>query len=192
MRLPLSSGDRLRLQADIQALATTSFEGFVYRNLDETWRSGGLSGGGARDKGARWNPKGISTIYLSDDQITPLFEIGAVVDGPHGLQSFPLGPRTILSIETRLQVVLDLRDRRTQKTIGLTRRELAEDWRGAASPIATQEVGLAVSDCNIEAILVPSVARHNAWNIVVFQDNLRPGSWLRTMHSTRQEDTIEG
>jgi len=111
------------------------------------------------NRGARWNPAGVSAIYLSTERD------GAIAEGDHAIAVQPLRPiarRTLYLVELTLVRVVDLSERSALATVGLTPDDIADD-----DLTACQEVGAAVEWLGNDGLLVPS-ARSDATNLVVF------------------------
>ncbi len=103
----------------------------------------------------------------------------------YGLPVHSVMPRTFIAIEAKLEKVLDLTDKRVQKS-GKFRnsRFAAVDWRAELDqgriPI-TQAVGLAALELGLEGIIVPSSASPGELNLVCFVDNLTDSSQLKLL-----------
>jgi RES domain-containing protein len=154
-----------------------------YRNPQEI-----LNGEGSRRCGGRWNPCGeFAAVYASLDLETAMAETLA-----HGryyrLPERAAMPRVFWAIEVRLGLVLDLRNPETHRRLSISRRSLqCEDWRRTArTPTGslTQAFGRAAFSACVEGLLVPSAARRDGTNLVVFPANLRPRSHLRIERAT--------
>jgi RES domain-containing protein len=114
------------------------------------------------------------TLHLADSQITSVYEAQAF--------AFAAQQLAILPIHLHLKSVLDLRDETTLRTLGLTREELAANFRNlpAGTQTKTQALGeQCVASGRIDGILYPSLAYEPGTLLVVFVDNLkRLGSYL--------------
>ena len=98
-------------------------------------------------------------------------------------------PRTFVAIDFKLEAVVDLTDGRNRQVLAISERRLLTcDWRAELKlgnvPI-TQEVGRVAAKAGVEAILVRSAADRSGQNLVVFADNLRPGSSLAVIAPDR-------
>lgn len=112
-------------------------------------------------RGARWNPPETPAIYLALDRDT------ALAEGQHLVRQQPQPirrGRTLhhLSI-AGLKNVLDLRDRRVLKRLGVGDAELA-----ARTFAACQRVGGTAESSGYDGIVVPS-ARSDGFNLVIFE-----------------------
>lgn len=147
-----------------------------------------LSGMGAKKSGGRWNPVGVATVYASLTPETAMAEALA----HHRYYGIPIHaalPRTFVSIEVRLSVVLDLSDGETRQRLGFSRaRMLTHDWREAAAKgrvSETQACGGAVASLSWEGMIVPSAADTAGRNLVLFPENLRESSRLIVINADR-------
>jgi hypothetical protein len=86
----------------------------------------------------RFNP-GLSThpgfpvLYLAQDQLVALFEVGALLGSPLPGQAFlpnPNQPWTVVNVDVQLSKVADLCQQSQRKLIETTAQELTGDWRG--------------------------------------------------------------
>lgn len=87
-------------------------------------------------------------------------------------------PRVLVSIRVNLQRVLDLKDVRVRKFLGVNRALLIrEDWRSEnahAREGITQAIGRLAWVAEWEALIVPSTTDAKATNLVIFPGNLTP------------------
>ncbi|MBA3687596.1 MAG: RES family NAD+ phosphorylase [Chloroflexi bacterium] len=112
-------------------------------------------------RGARWNPRGVPAIYLATDRKTALAE-GRYLAGqqPQAIKK----DRQIHALRIDgLKNVLDLRDRRTLRALGVSETELESPDHGAC-----QLIGGTAEWAGYDAMLVPS-ARAEGANLVVFE-----------------------
>jgi RES domain-containing protein len=141
-----------------------------------------LSGKGALFAGGRWHPIGLfRAVYLSLDPETALAESMAH-HRRYGWPERSALPKTLIGIAARLQTILDLTDGRVRRRIRLSEeRILAERWwerRVHDEEAVTQAVGRVAREAGVEGLLVPSAAFKRGKNMVLFSDNLAPGSEL--------------
>ncbi|TWT38871.1 RES family NAD+ phosphorylase [Blastopirellula retiformator] len=143
-----------------------------------------LSGFGASHFGGRWNRRGILAVYGSLDAITATHEeYQAFLD--YGLPGSSVRPRVMAGIQAKLRNVLDLTSTTTRRRIGFSLRELVEeDWQSLQSQGEeswTQAIGRGSRLAGFEAIRVPSARNKQGANLVVFPDQLHPGSSLQIL-----------
>ena len=133
------------------------------------------------------------TLYLAEDQMVALFEVGAVLGSPYATW-LPVPGRnlTILSISVALHSIVDLTHATSQTTLGTTVQELTGDWLGyhlrtavtsvnhpAGVPAPTQELGAALYSIHgLEGFLSVSAKVPTHKVLVVFPDKLALGSEL--------------
>lgn len=115
--------------------------------------------------GARWNPQGISAIYLSSTKA------GAITEGDHAITVQPLRPRArrkVYAVDLSLERVVDLRSPEALEAVGLRVINIADDDHSTC-----REVGAAVSWLEYDGLLVPS-ARSDATNLIIYPANRSP------------------
>lgn len=128
---------------------------------------------GSRRVGGRFNPAGeFGAIYLSLDLETAVAELVRRADRT-GVELDQLLPRVLLTIDVRLQKILDLTDTEVRDNWGVTKEDLASDDHRLC-----RDVGRAARRAGYEAILFPSAARESGRNLAVFLDRLTPRSRL--------------
>jgi RES domain-containing protein len=128
-----------------------------------------LNGKGAAERGGRWNPPGLATIYGSLTDATALEECKAN-DRYYGIETRE--PRLVVAINAHLTRLLDLTDPGIRRALDLTLPELAtEDWRkllSAGRESLTQTLGRAVAATWGSGILVRSASVKHGVNVVIF------------------------
>ena len=152
--------------------------GDVFRVTDSTYANlrDVTSGEGARQAGARWNPKGsFRTLYFSLTPETALAEVLA----HRRSQNVPdaeTTPVTLIACHVQVTRVLDLTDRGIRRLLGITVGQVTgEPWRAVqhgGQEALTQAIGRLACEAGIEGLLVPSAARAKAANLVLFPDQL--------------------
>jgi len=149
-----------------------------------------LAGAGSKSAGARWNPpKSFRTVYASLDIETALAE--ALAHFKHyNLPVAKAMPRVIVALEARLRRVLDLSDGAVRHALSVSqRRLLSEPWREEnkrGREALTQALGRLAYEADLEGLLVPSAARRQGRNLVIFPANLDvPQSWLRLVNKAQ-------
>jgi RES domain-containing protein len=178
-----------RLRSFLARCATTSWRGELFRSASPRYANKDdiVTGAGSKTAGGRWNPRAsFHTVYASLDVETALAE---------ALQhfryyGFPLSramPRVIVSLEAKLERVLDLRDGDTRRTLGVSeRRMLDEPWREEQKrgrEALTQALGRLAFEADMQALLVASAARKGGSNLILFPANLDPPkAWLRIIN----------
>jgi hypothetical protein len=141
-------------------------------------------------------------LYLAENQLVALFEVGALVaaTGPGGvLLPNPRQAWTILNVQVSLQNVADLCDVAEQTKLSTTAQELTGDWRAyylrtPLTPVRgpTQDLGQALYQvAGLEGFLTVSAKMPTHRNLVVFPNKLHPGSHILFSDSaTGQTHTI--
>jgi hypothetical protein len=72
-------------------------------------------------------------LYLAEDHLVALFEVGALLGSPYPGGNYVPNPRqswVILNVQVTLEAVADLTDPAEQYRLGTTAQELTGDWRG--------------------------------------------------------------
>jgi len=120
-------------------------------------------------RGARWNPTDVAALYTSLDEATARAEIDFLID------SQPIRPSAELvlaRIDVTLNGVIDLRDTRTLEVHFQLDLAALPDDRSGYPPC--QEIGGAAAFIGRSGLLVPSMRRAGAANLVIFPVNLAP------------------
>lgn len=135
-----------------------------------------LSGLGAKQRGGRWNPPGVTALYGSTTDATALEE-SKTNDRYFGIVN--RSPRLVVAVEATLGRVLDLTSAAVRRQLGVTVAELmAEDWRKlleAGRESFTQALGRAAFQAGASGILARSAVAPAGVNVVVFSSNLGKG-----------------
>ena len=161
----------------------------VYRSASPRYSNKNdiLTGFGSRITGARWNPpRGFPTVYASLDPHTALDEVLA-----HFRHfSIPIEsamPRVMVSIRVRLTHVLDLTKGQTRSILRVSwRRMVNEPWReeqGAGREAVTQALGRLACELGWEALIVPSAARKEGVNLILYPDKLNHDSTIEIINA---------
>jgi RES domain-containing protein len=128
-----------------------------------------LSGAGARQRGGRWNPPGLASIYGSTSDTAALEEAKAN-DRYYGLETKT--PRLVVAINAQVGHMLDLASPAIRRQLGITLAELAgEDWRKllqAGQESLSQALGRAAASTGASGLLVRSAAVRRALNVIIF------------------------
>ena len=144
-----------------------------------------LSGAGAKQRGGRWNPRGVAALYGSTTDATALEESKAN-DQYAGIVN--RSPRLVVAVEARLARVLDFTSASVRRQLGVTLTELrAEDWRKlleSGRESFTQALGRAAFQTGASGILARSAAAAGV-NAVVFPGNLGLGEGLAVVEEEK-------
>jgi RES domain-containing protein len=97
------------------------FEGTCYRAHDPRWSFKPTSGDGAAIRGARFNPKGVPTLYLALSIMT------AVKEANQGF-AHRIDPCVLCSYDVDCEDIVDLRTEQGQEAAGITRGDMACAW----------------------------------------------------------------
>jgi RES domain-containing protein len=147
-----------------------------------------VSGAGAAFYGGRWSPPKLKAVYGSLDPMTATKEAYQEFLN-YGFAGNQIKPRIMAGFKFKLQRVVNLSATSIRSAI---RREIGfsltdlldEDWRSIQSTGIeswTQVVGRGCSKAGFEAILCRSSRDRKKQNIVIFPDNLIPGSSIDLM-----------
>lgn len=138
----------------------------------------------ASAKGARYTPRdGPAGLYLATDQPTAFAEIQDLAQGSSGrpLPLVPRDPVTLVSVDVKLDRVLDLTDSTVRRALRISGKAIAAEWRprmaayraGAEPMPLTQQIGEAAHlSGEVRGILYPSARWDGGRNLVVFPDRL--------------------
>ncbi|MBT9160594.1 MAG: hypothetical protein DDT26_01881 [Dehalococcoidia bacterium] len=134
-------------------IATTAYEGLLYRALNPRWAADPLSGEGAALYGGRFNARGAPVLYTSLSPVTAMKEAQQVGN---------FQPITLVAYEASVPRLFDGRDSAALGAFGLMPADLADpDWREAmrgGRPAPTQAFAARLKDAGIHGLLVPSFA----------------------------------
>ena len=144
------------------------FQGTGFRAHDPKWAFSPLSGDGAKAKGGRFNPIGVSALYLS------LALEGMFLEMGHGL-AHRFEPLTICSYEIDVDDITDLRAERARTAAGVALPDMACAWAldlaNGREPASWRVARRLITD-GAAGILVPSFAvgaRPDMTNLVLWQ-----------------------
>jgi RES domain-containing protein len=130
------------------------FQGTCYRGHNPKWASNPLSGEGASLKGGRFNPVGISTLYLALTIEGVFLEMG-------GGFSHRFEPLTICSYAVDVENIVDLRDEAVRADNNVKLADMACDWeygRAIGKIPASWILASNFIKNGVSGILVPSFA----------------------------------
>jgi RES domain-containing protein len=162
----------------VDDLGPTSWSGEAYRYTSRGRDP--LSGAGARLFGGRWNPRGVyPAVYLAQPLAACVAEFDRMASA-NGIDALamlrrPYELHTVTATDLQL---LDLREEKALRYVGLTPEDIADDDRTAC-----QAVGHAAWFLQMSGIVAPS-ATGNGLVIAAFENRLRPGQ-LRLARTTR-------
>jgi len=164
------------------------FDGVVYRSSTPRFARGSdlLTGYGSRLRGGRWNPIGVATVYSTLTPETAMAETLAH-NRYYGEPIEDSMPKTFVAIRVRLHKVLDLRDAKVRRRLGISLSGLLSiDWRleqyAGREPI-TQRVGRGAHALGWEGLIVPSAADPAGHNLLCFPDCLLTGSGMTILNA---------
>ena len=131
------------------------FRGTCYRAHDPRWSFRPLSGDGAALRGARFNPKGLPTLYLSLDPIT------AIKEANQGF-AHKIEPCVLCSYDIDCADIADLRTDADRAEHGVVFADMACPWfalLAAGEEPPSWGVARRLIAEGLAGILVPSFAR---------------------------------
>lgn len=153
------------LQA-IDDLGPTPWSGEAYRHTAPAYPA--IAGSGASAIGGRWNPKGVSTVYLATPVEACVAEFMRQAQGQaRGIQSFL--PRDLHVISVHELQVVDLTVDEARASVGIRLENIEDKDRSAC-----QEVGRAAHYLGLQGILAPS-ATHVGLVLACFERNIQRG-----------------
>ena len=146
-------------------------------------------------------------LYLAENHLVALLEVGALLGSPQPGGQYTPNPRqawVLLNVQVTLQRVADLTDPGEQHKVATTAQELTGDWRdyslrgptmsvtGPTGLAPTQLLGAALHAIPVlEGFRAVSAKVPTHMNLVVFPDKLAAGSGIAfTNPATGQTATI--
>ena len=141
----------------------------------------------AGNAAGRFNPAGVSRLYLSIERKTADREFS------YYQKSAGFNPYLVdfysFSVEVNLSRVLELRDRNTRKLFGISRAKILQAWEpdplapSSASPTRLQAIGYCTSKGigNFSGIIAPSARKATGHNIVIFKGRLSVGDSVKPL-----------
>lgn len=137
----------------------------------------------------------FSSLYVSDSSLVAMFEAQALLGSPTipgGSVPAPASAWIVLTVQVRLDAVVDLSDVASQALLDTSVEELTGDWRGytqrsAATNVSyptgtapTQHLGEAIhrDSRDLEGLLTVSAKVPYNRNLIVFPDHLRANSFV--------------
>ena len=164
---------RRDIYSRLDAWKAASCTGKVYRHSVPHSPARTLSGEGARVNGGRWNPPdSFPTVYSSEEPATVVAEFLRSVDPSRDVRSLA-AERVLWTLNVRLAQLVDLRLPDRLEALGLPR-----NFHDPVDILRCQEIGDAAYYVGYKGLLVPSVARPEGVNLVIFVDHLSDGDLL--------------
>ena len=165
-----------------------AFSGTTYRSSTPKYATEVdlFTGEGSKLHGARWNPKGIAVVYAADSPETAMAESLAQYRY-YSIPIFDAMPRTFVAVALKLKCVVDLRDNNIRKRMHVSMDRMVNvDWRKevkAGLLLITQAIGQAAFQAGIEGMIVPSAAKSDGFNVLVFTANLKKGCKIEILNA---------
>lgn len=186
-------------------LARVPETGTWFRALDLSYLASALSTAHTKSSASRYSAGHLlpfshqfPLLYVAADQLTAMYEYGAVFGDldlkiiPNPYLSFAM-----LNVQVSLREIVDLTDvAGAQQPLDITAQELTGDWRGyqsrsmlisvtgPAGIAPTQELGAALAATGIEGFQSLSAKVASNRVLIVFPDNLLPGSYVSIRDSS--------
>jgi RES domain-containing protein len=180
--------DRLHRAVERCVPRAIRWAGVVYRSASPRYANKGalLTGTGSKRAGGRWNPpNSFRTVYSSLDPHTALDEVLAYFRH-YKIPIESAMPRVTVSVEVRLQRVLDLTNGAIRSALRVSeRRVLAAPWREeqkAGREALTQALERLASEWGWEGLLAPSAARSGGVNLMILPANMLQESSLEIVN----------
>lgn len=173
----------LKLAGRAKPLSGTFFRTVEYRFMDSANLLGGY---GTQQYGGRFAPMGTRAVYFSESDAVASRELTTRKKRLGGDAQITLEkyPRITFAVEIQLDCCVSLVEKeRSARMERLRRRTLLPE-----NLTASQEVGRALLDLKIQAILFPSVISAGT-NLVVFVDQC-PNGWCRIVNEERLKKKI--
>ena len=179
------------LENVFEKLLTQPLDQTFFRVIHAKYAATALSAVGSYRFGGRYNSAGsFEVLYLAASPVTALEEVEALLRSGEGLQGVKGPPRILLSVECRLQAVVELTEHLTRLNVGLA--DLTLPWRDSLrrgeTPLTHTLGNLAHARGDVEALLVPSAKNPKTFNLAVFPDRVRSGSSLRVFDDSGMID----
>ena len=159
-----------------------TFDGELFRFVNPAYSTSAdiVNGMGAQYAAGRWNLAG--PIRLSYTATAPMTALGEALSNVryYHLPEAKAMPRVVVALQLKARRVLDLRDGKVRNMLRLSEKTIRMlDWRAenqSGKEAVTQAWGHAFSAAGFEAVIVPSAADGGGANLLVFPQNLQPGS----------------
>ena len=181
------------LEEAFSDLTPHPLEQTFFRVIHAKYAATALSAVGSYRFGGRYNPAGsFEVLYLADSPVTALEEVEALLRSGAALQGVKGPPRILLSVECRLQAVVNLKDSLTSLDLHLS--DIISPWRDSLrrgeTPVTHTLSTLAYKRGDVEALLFPSAKNPETLNLAVFPDRLGEGSSLRVFDDSGMIDAL--
>jgi hypothetical protein len=160
--------------------------------------------GGAALRGARFTPyapqarsthsgsPAVDSLYLAEDELTPLLEVTSVLRPPGSAIPLVFGPQVMLTVEGVVTDILDLTNTSHQSALGTSHQELTGPWavqqamyltaQGPEPP--TQMLGRAAfADPDILGLRYPSSKNPRGVVLVIFTAKMVQGRHSLKVHN---------
>lgn len=126
----------------------------------------------------------FGALYTSDSPVTALREVDILKNTSIGVMPFPAPPYILISLNYRLQSILDITDRDIQRHLNTSLQELTGSWKLSLNDngiAPTQALGKVAYDLGIQALKVPSAVglEPNSFNLVIFPENLSDNEYIQ-------------
>lgn len=177
--------DQTKLDARLKAIGRrfdTASDVTLYRFINPRYSTAAdiIDGAGALHADGRWNLKGaVRLSYTATAAETALAEALAHVRY-FRLPVATALPRVLVGLNLKAKRALDLRDGKVRKALRLSENTIRNlDWRAEnqkGRQAVTQAWGAAFANAGFEAVIVPSAATAGGANVLIFPENLLPGS----------------
>lgn len=173
----------------LQSIAGKAIQQSFFRFVNVAYLKNLLSCAGSFRNGGRYNLKNsFEVLYMAPDAQTAIEEAGLI-------DKFRLPPRILITLDVRLQSVLDLGERKIIEDSGIESERLFSTWRYPGDKESyTQTIGrLVYHSRRFEAIRYPSAKVRNKYNLAIFPERLKKSSVIKIYDPDKViESILEG
>lgn len=183
--MPNPHPDRAKLATRLTTVGKSfdvAFDGSMYRFINPVYSNAAdiVSGAGALYASGRWHLKGMARLsYAALAPETALAEVLAHVRY-YALPVTQAMPTVLVALRLKVRRVLDLRDGDVRRHLRLSETTIRTlDWRAEnqrKGEAISQAWGRAIAMAGFEAVITPSSADRSGANVLIFPENLLPGS----------------